>query len=87
MAERDIATEGGPAGYLLDFLVEHHPALYSTDELDRLLASPDQDPRQERFMLEEAVKILVGDGLVHRLGEFVFASHAGLRAVRLLRPQ
>ncbi|MCW2994384.1 MAG: hypothetical protein JWQ18_1879 [Conexibacter sp.] len=85
MVERDAPIEGGPAAYLLDLLVEHHPALYSIDELGRLLASPEHDARQERFLLEEAVKILVGDGLAHRLDQFVFASHAGVRAAGLLR--
>jgi hypothetical protein len=85
MAEHD-ATQGSPAGHLLDFLVERHPAMYAVDELDRLLASADRDRWQERLLLEEAVKILIGDGLAHRLGEFVFASHAGVQAARLLRP-
>jgi hypothetical protein len=85
MAERDVQIEGGPAAYLLDLLVEEHPALYAIDELDRLLASPGQDPQQERFLLEEAVKILVGDGLAHLLDQFAFASHAGVRAAGLLR--
>ncbi|HWI72265.1 MAG TPA: hypothetical protein VNT55_09935 [Baekduia sp.] len=79
------SLEQGLAGSLLDFLVEHSPALFSVDELDRLLASPDRDRQQERFLLEEAVKILVGDGLAQRLGEFVFASHAGVQAACLLR--
>jgi hypothetical protein len=59
-------------GFLLDFLVGKHPALYSIEELDRMLASPEEDPAHERFLLGEAVKILVSDGLAHRLDQFVF---------------
>jgi hypothetical protein len=73
------------AGHLLDLLVGQHPALLSIDELDRVLADPDEDPDEERFLMEEAVKVLVGDGLAHRLGAFVFASRAGVSAAGLLR--
>jgi hypothetical protein len=73
------------AGHLLDLLVGQHPALLSIDELDRLLADPDEDPGQERFLIEEAVKVLIGDGLAHRFGAFVFASRASVSAAGLLR--
>jgi hypothetical protein len=52
-------------GFVLGFLVDQHPALYSIDELDRMLASPEEDRAQERLLLEEAIKTLVGDGLEH----------------------
>jgi hypothetical protein len=68
----------GPTPVLLDFLIARHPALYSIDELVRLFSSPGQDQAQERFELEEGIKALVGDGLAHRLDQFVFASHAAV---------
>jgi hypothetical protein len=44
MADRRAPErEPSPAAFLLDFLVGKHPALFSIDELDRMLASPEED--------------------------------------------
>jgi hypothetical protein len=64
LPEDDPAS--GPTPALLDFLIAHHPGLYAVDELVRLYCSPDRDVGQERLELEEGIRALVADGLVHQ---------------------
>jgi hypothetical protein len=75
----------GPSPALLDFLIAHHPGLYAVDELVALFSSPEQDQAQERLELEEGIQELVGDGLAHQLGRYVWASHAAVSSERRLR--
>jgi hypothetical protein len=64
-----------PQSYVLDFLVTHQPALFSVDELIREYVGR-QDPEMARLYVEEALISLASYGLVHRIGDFVFASRA-----------
>ncbi len=64
-----------PQSYVLDFLVTNHPALFSVEEIIREYAGRD-DPEMARIYVEEALISLVSYGLVHRVGEFAFASRA-----------
>jgi hypothetical protein len=62
----------------LAILLDAHPAQLSVDELARELTDrPDEfGPRDA---IENAVRDLVGAGLVHRHGTFVFATRAAVR--------
>jgi hypothetical protein len=62
---------------ILALLTEDHPGRWSLDELDRTLTPDDAD------RTAEAVADLHGAGLVHRCGEFVFATRAAHAAQRL----
>jgi Fe2+ or Zn2+ uptake regulation protein len=60
---------------VLELLLDHHPGVLSIDELVREMtagseAFAEQDP------IKVAARELVEAGLAHRLGAFVFASHA-----------
>jgi hypothetical protein len=71
---------------ILDLLIEHHPAPWTTAELARELA-----PRTETTSgaepstatVEDALAHLYGAGLVHRIGELAFASRAATESARL----
>ena len=66
-----------PTGTVLDLLLEHHPALLSVEEVIReMTAGADEFAARDR--IEVAVRRLVETGLAHRLGPFVFASHAAV---------
>jgi hypothetical protein len=62
----------------LAILLDAHPAQLSLDELVRELTDrPDEfGPRDA---IDNAVRDLVGAGLVHRHGAFVFATRAAVR--------
>lgn len=64
---QDILEHG-----LLHVVLAHHPAQLTFDELVRAL-------HEERFLVEDAVAALVGDGLLHRHGEFIVPSRAAVR--------
>jgi hypothetical protein len=64
---QDILEHG-----LLHVMLAHHPAQLTFDELVRAL-------HEERFLVEDAVAGLVGDGLLHRHGDFIVASRAAVR--------
>jgi hypothetical protein len=68
-------TPDNPRSYVLDFLVTHHPALFSVEELIREYTGRD-DPELSQMYVEEALISLASYGLVHRIGDFVFASRA-----------
>jgi hypothetical protein len=62
---------------LLELLLEHHPALLSTEEVIREMALGD-DSFVRRDEIDVALRELIGAGLAHRSGAFVFASHAAV---------
>jgi hypothetical protein len=71
----DVVSD--PTGSVLDLLLEHHPSLLSVDEVIReMTAGTDEFGARDR--IEVGVRRLVETGLAHRLGSFVFASHAAV---------
>jgi HD-like signal output (HDOD) protein len=78
-----------PAGLkqaLLGLVCEDHQPLWSLAELDRTLAPSDAarsgtDPGHAD--VEDAVADLYAAGLIHRIGDFVFATRAALEAERV----
>jgi hypothetical protein len=71
---------------LLDLLVDVHPGLWSLHELTRSLTSSAQtaaggDPPAHET--EDAVERLYAAGLIHRIGDYVFATRAAHTAQRL----
>jgi len=67
---------------LLTILLDAHPAQRAEDELVRELTA---DPRDvsKRDAVENAVRELVGAGLAHRNGSFLFATQAAVRSEEL----
>jgi Fe2+ or Zn2+ uptake regulation protein len=67
---------------VLELLLDHHPGLLSLDKVVREMTAG-AESFGERDPIELAVRELVEAGLAHRLGHFVFASHAAasLRAL------
>jgi hypothetical protein len=63
---------------VLTILLEAHPSQRSENELVRELTA---DPRDvaEGDAVENAIRELVGAGLAHRHGAFVFATYAAVR--------
>jgi len=68
-------NSGDTRSFVLDFLVTRHPALFSVEELIREYTGRD-DPELSQMYVEEALISLASYGLVHRIGDFVFASRA-----------
>jgi hypothetical protein len=66
-------------------LLEHHPGLLSTDEVIRELTAA-SEAFADRDGIAVALRDLVAAGLAHRLGGFVFASHAAASFRRLEAP-
>jgi hypothetical protein len=63
---------------VLAILLDAHPAHRSEEELVReLTAAPDDVARRDA--VENAIRELVGAGLAHRHGSFLFATHAAVR--------
>jgi hypothetical protein len=73
---------GDTRSYVLDFLVTHHPALFSVEELVREYTGQD-DPERSQMYVEEALISLASYSLVHRIGDFVFASRAAAQGREL----
>lgn len=70
---------------VLGLIVYDHEGLWSLSELDRSLqasaeARTGDDPSRAR--IEDVVQQLYAAGLVHRLGQFVFATRAAIEAMR-----
>jgi hypothetical protein len=63
---------------VLTILLDAHPAQRSEDELVRELAAEPDDVAQ-RDAIENAIRELVGAGLAHRHGSFLFATRAAVR--------
>jgi hypothetical protein len=75
--EDDRAQQG-----VLGILLHIHPGQYSIDEVIReMTAEPDNVIARDR--VENAIRDLVGAGLVHRNGSFVFATRAAVRSDEL----
>jgi len=60
---------------VLELLLDHHPGLLAVDEVIREMTSG-AEAFAARDEIEVALRELVEAGLAHRLGAFVFASHA-----------
>jgi hypothetical protein len=71
--DHDLATHA-----VLNVLLTAHPAQRSTEELVRELTVHPND-FAERDRIENAIRDLVGAGLAHRHGDFVFATRAAVR--------
>jgi hypothetical protein len=63
---------------LLDLLVRERASLWSVDALNRALYPPDAPGSTD-----DAIADLYAAGLVHRVGDFVFASRAAVEAERI----
>jgi hypothetical protein len=68
---------------VLGLLVDAHPGQYSEQELVRALTAEDPDAFGPRDRVHNAIRDLVGAGLAHRHGSFVFATRAAVRADEL----
>ncbi len=71
--EEDLAQQA-----VLTVLLDAHPAQRSIEEVVREVV---EDPAEfgARDRVENAVRDLVGAGLLHRHGPFVFATYAAVR--------
>jgi hypothetical protein len=67
---------------VLTVLLLAHPAQRSTDELIREMSEHPND-FAESDRIENAIRDLVGAGLAHRHGAFVFATRAAVRFEQL----
>ncbi len=69
---------------VLGLLIDVHPGLWSLSELDRSLQPSSQTPggtEPSRHITEDTIERLYAAGLIHRVGQFVFATHAARAAV------
>lgn len=73
-----LSAPGRIEGSLLGLILDHHPAQVSVDELVRLMNRGPADFGARDDVLV-ALDDLIGHGLAHRHGEFVFASVAAVR--------
>jgi hypothetical protein len=67
---------------VLGILLDAHPGLRSEDELVRELTAEPHDFAR-RDAVENAIRELVGAGLAHRHGRFLFATRAAVRCDEL----
>jgi hypothetical protein len=74
VAEREDALQGA----LLSLLLLAHPGQRCIEEVVRELSDRGDDP-SARDAIGNAIRDLVGAGLAHRNGAFVFASRAAVR--------
>lgn len=71
---------------VLDLLVNSHPAPWSMSELTRAICLSDEARTGEEpsgVDVEDALNDLYGAGLVHRFGQFAFATRAAAEGARL----
>jgi hypothetical protein len=71
---------------LLGLLIHDHPGLWSLTELNRSLTSSSQTVSGNEpptHDTEDAIERLYAAGLIHRVGQFVFATRAAHAAQRL----
>jgi hypothetical protein len=68
---------------VLGLLVDAHPGQYSVEELVRQMTAEEPDAFSPRDEVHNAIRDLVGAGLAHRHGSFVFATRAAVRADEL----
>jgi hypothetical protein len=70
------------ASAVMEVVFEHHPAQLSIEEVIRDVAT-DLTSLGDRNNVSDAIRDLAGAGLLHRSGEFVFATRAAVRAAEL----
>lgn len=70
---------------LLDIFVAQHPAILSSYHLVRLYAGGRLDYGDADPIVTDGLVDLLANGLIHRLGGFVFASRSALRTRELFR--
>lgn len=84
--EPDEYSDDAIRAAVIRLLVAQHPAIWALSELDRCL-QPANAARSlqetSRHRTEDAVAELYAAGLLHRLGQFVFASRAAVEAGRI----
>jgi len=71
---------------VLDLLVESHPTLWSVQELARAICSAREAKaggEPSTATVEDALQDLYGAGLVHRSGDFAFATRAAVQGAGL----
>jgi hypothetical protein len=68
---------------VLGLLVDAHPGQYSEQELVRQMTAEEPEAFSPRDEVQNAIRDLVGAGLAHRHGSFVFATRAAVRADEL----
>jgi hypothetical protein len=79
-----IFEPDGVTAEVFRLLLDRHPALVPLDDLIREYRfPPDIDRDAPAIFVTEAVERLYHDGLAHRIGDFAFASRAGVRALEL----
>jgi hypothetical protein len=66
----------------LELLLDYHPGLLSVEEVTREMTAASKS-FAKRDEIEVALRELVEAGLAHRIGSFVFASHAAAGFRRL----
>lgn len=66
------------ASAMLEMALEVHPAHLNVDEAIRQLAFGSSD-LADQDAIRNAIHDLAGDGLLHRHGDFIFASRAAVR--------
>ena len=71
--EEDLAQQA-----ILAIMLDAHPAQRSIDEIVRELTDRPEE-FAERDRIENAIRDLVGAGLLHRHGPFVFTTRAAVR--------
>jgi hypothetical protein len=74
----DLDKPDAGARFLLAFLIAHHPALFSIEELVREFSG--QMGADMQTYVDEGLAELAGAGLVNQLNQFVFASRAAVRS-------
>ncbi len=70
------------ARIVLDLAIHRHPSILMIEELIRELQAPPTKVIQAGDVTD-SIHELVGSGLLHRLGNFVFATRAATRAHEL----
>jgi hypothetical protein len=87
-AQRSRDAEGPTvdeiAGVVLSILLERHPTLVSLDELfAEITVSVSSTRSTPEPLIHDGLGELLRAGLVHRIDDFFFASHAAVRASQL----
>jgi hypothetical protein len=78
----DVTEDDILQSAVLAILLDAYPAQRSEDELVRELTADPRDIAQGDAV-QNAIRELVGAGLVHRSGSFVFLTHAAVRSEEL----
>ncbi len=84
-AEEDLnLTDAYQRAQILEWIVEQDPALVHLDEIAVAFSEPQSDRSISRDYAVELVALLVSEGLLHRVGEFVFAKRAAVTQARFI---